>query len=90
MRLHFLHKAEAAAIRRGELQPDAASIRMVPGDDPIELRPVAPGLLDSAALVCTHRWSRWDRIRLVMPWFCLGLLVGFMIDITDMILRWIR
>jgi hypothetical protein len=40
VKLHFLHKAEAAAVRRGELPSDAATVRMVPGDDPPELRPV--------------------------------------------------
>lgn len=60
-----------------------------PGDDPVELRPVAPGLLASSALVRTHRWSRWDRIRLVLPWFCLGLLAGALLDILDRVARWL-
>lgn len=53
---------------------------MIPGDDPVELRPVRrPASAELAQggeveLGCT--WSAWDLIRYLAPWAALGLLIG--------------
>lgn len=36
-------------------------------------------------LRCTYRWSAWDRVRFIAPYFCLGLLIGAALDIGSRI-----
>jgi hypothetical protein len=52
----------------------------IPGDDPIELRPVLRVLDDRTAdllsgggtMTLEHTWTAWDWTRWAMPWAALG------------------
>ena len=53
---------------------------IVPGEDPLELTPVArvesKPLAESGEVLFTYGWSGWDYFAFCAPWASLGLLTG--------------
>lgn len=41
-----------------------------------QLQATMHGAARSGAVIHVHTWSRWDRVRLVLPWLLIGILLG--------------